>query len=102
MAQWLAWQLATGEFPGSNPGKGENPKKLAQKMYSNRSTNMKNVILSIPKKASSVVKLVKRLLCISTNMWVCKNPKNVGNFLGVHFEQAKYLKMKLLVIIEQV
>ena len=23
IAQWLAWQLATGEVPGSNPGKGE-------------------------------------------------------------------------------
>ena len=24
IAQWLAWRLATGEVPGSNPGKGEN------------------------------------------------------------------------------
>ena len=24
IAQWLAWQLATGEVPGSNPGKGQN------------------------------------------------------------------------------
>ena len=24
IAQWLARQLATGEVPGSNPGKGEN------------------------------------------------------------------------------
>ena len=24
IAQWLAWQLATGEVPGSNPGEGEN------------------------------------------------------------------------------
>ena len=24
IAQWLAWQIATGEVPGSNPGKGEN------------------------------------------------------------------------------
>ena len=24
IAQWLAWQLATGEVPGLNPGKGDN------------------------------------------------------------------------------
>ena len=24
IAQWVGWQLATGEVPGSNPGKGEN------------------------------------------------------------------------------
>ena len=24
IAQWLAWGLATGEVPGSNPGKGES------------------------------------------------------------------------------
>ena len=24
MTQWLAWQLATGEVPGSNPGQGDN------------------------------------------------------------------------------
>ena len=24
IAQWLAWRLATGEVPGSNPGKGED------------------------------------------------------------------------------
>ena len=24
IAQWLAWPLATGEVPGSNPSKGEN------------------------------------------------------------------------------
>ena len=24
LAQWLAWPLATGEVPGSNPGKGDN------------------------------------------------------------------------------
>ena len=24
IAQWLAWQPATGEVPGSNPGKGKN------------------------------------------------------------------------------
>ena len=24
IAKWLAWRLATGEVPSSNPGKGEN------------------------------------------------------------------------------
>ena len=26
ITEWLPWRLATGEVPGSNPGKGENYK----------------------------------------------------------------------------
>ena len=36
IVQWLAWQLATGEVPGSNPSKGDNSliSDLKEKLFS--------------------------------------------------------------------